>query len=125
MILSKELDLSLVMMKVIDSTQHRPLSTTTSDFHLKSRSFLTVMLALFFSGLRPISPYKALPPLSPSKRMRKERIWVKPSPPKPDQLQLTTNARSLTRSEFLGNRYYHTLVKIVLARFRQGSLAKE
>jgi len=33
--------------------------------------------------------------------MRKERIWVKPSPPKPDQLQLTTNARSLTRSEFL------------------------
>ena len=37
--------------------------------------------------------------------MRKERIWVKPSPPKPDQLQLTTNARSLTRSEFLGAGY--------------------
>jgi len=54
--------------------------------------------------------------------MRKERIWVKPSPPKPDQLQLTTNARSLTRSEFLGNRYDHACVTIVQKRFRQGSL---
>jgi hypothetical protein len=50
---------------------------------------------------RPMSPYRALPPLSPKKKRLRDQVWTKPTPPKPDQLQLTVNARSLTRVEFL------------------------
>ena len=52
-------------------------------------------------GDRPMSPYRALPPLSPKKKRTRDITWVKPIQPKPDQLQLTVNARSLTRVEFL------------------------
>ena len=64
---------------------------------------------------RPVSRYKTLPPISPhiykeranfglrtnQRRLRKEAIWYKPLPPKPDQLPLTISARTLSRSGFL------------------------
>jgi len=56
----------------------------------------------------PVSPYRTLPPISPGiykermrglrtsgRRNRKESIWYKPLPPKPDQLPLTITARVL------------------------------
>ena len=62
----------------------------------------------------PVSPYRTLPPISPNiykertrgirssaRRARKESIWYKPLPPKPDQLPLTITACTLDRTQYL------------------------
>lgn len=63
----------------------------------------------------PVSPYRTLPPISPSiygdrnrgtrfhgRKPRKEQIWFKPMPPKPDLLPLTITSRTLDRTQYLG-----------------------